>query len=273
MTWTLLSLAYVVAACQPLIALTLADDDATATQPEPAVDDTRKSAASEPPGIRTYMPGIRIDWSAKEVLLDAQIVLRQGPLELVACTPGTKEHESILVTRARPLHVHQAMGLIGLEPGKPVRFDEKADQWLPPSGQRLDVLIRYEDNGRPREVAAEEWLLDVKNDKPPGAIAWVFAGSMTNSEGEFAADIEGTVITVVDFPTAVIAPAALHTSDDSQLWLRANKDAIPPVKTPGTIVIRAARAASKPSEPPRVENPGKPGDNPSPHGHPDKDPG
>lgn len=226
------------------------------------------------PGIRPYMPGVRIDWAEKEILLDSQVVLRQGPLELVACTPGTKEHESVLVVRARPLHIHQAMGLIGLEPGKPMRFDEKADTWRPPSGQRLDVLVRFDDGGTPREIRAEEWLLDVKTDKPPAAIPWVFAGSMTNDSGEFAADQEGTLITVVDFPTALIAPEVLHTSDDFQLWLRANTDAIPPLKSPCTIVIRAARGNAMPPDPAGVEKPAKPGDNPDPHGgNPDKDPG
>src|ERR1043166_8218583 len=51
---------------------------------------------TEPAASRPFQPGVRIDWEQKAVEIDARVVLREGPLELFACSPQTKEHESIL---------------------------------------------------------------------------------------------------------------------------------------------------------------------------------
>ncbi|UCE61208.1 MAG: hypothetical protein JSU63_05560, partial [Phycisphaerales bacterium] len=69
-----------------------------------------EEATSQP---RQFAPGVKIDWQRRVVEVDASVVLREGPLELLACSPQTREHESILAVRARPLHIYQAMGLIG----------------------------------------------------------------------------------------------------------------------------------------------------------------
>jgi len=75
--------------------------------------------------VRPFADGIQINWTRKQVEVEATVVLREGPLELLACSPNTREHESILVIEARPLHIFKAMGLIGLQPGKPVRSSRR----------------------------------------------------------------------------------------------------------------------------------------------------
>ena len=96
-------------------------------------------SAAEP---AQFGPGVRIDWQKRVVELDAEVVLRQGSLELLACSPQTREHESILRVHAKPLHVYQAMGLIGLTPGSPMKFDEKSKQWRRPTGDSLRLSVR-----------------------------------------------------------------------------------------------------------------------------------
>jgi hypothetical protein len=207
--------------------------------------DAKEPSASPPRAergksrVRTYSYGVRIDWDTPAVEVDAAVVLQQGQLELLACTPQTREHESILVVPSRPRHIFEAMGLIGLEPGAPLTYDEKADRWLPARGHALTLEVRYEDKGRPRTVPVEDWMFDITKDRPVEAIDWVFAGAMVNAEGEFAADMEGTIACVVDFPSALIAVGALHSSDDSALWLAANTKRIPPQGTRCTLIIRA----------------------------------
>jgi hypothetical protein len=220
------------------------------------------------PGIRPYVRGIRIAWDKKEVLVDAKVVLRQGPLELLACSPQTREHESILVVAARPLHIYQALGLVGLEPGQPLRFDEEREDWIPATGERLEILVQWRHDGAERVVRAEEWLEEVKTGEPPTSQKWIFAGSLKSQGGGFAADSEGTVVCVVDFATALIALRDTHSADNEQLWLRARTDAIPPVGTPCTLVIRAF--PGKPAT--GVEKPGGPRDNtPASGSHRDPD--
>lgn len=199
-------------------------------------------AADKPEKItlRDFAPGVRIDWKYLTVEIDSEVVLREGPLELLACSPQTREHESILVVKAKPLNILRAMGLIGLEPGSPVRYDEKTDRWSPASGESLDLRVRCEGAPPGEPVSATSWLADTKSGKPPARIDWIFAGSRAVAGGRFGADLEGTVACVVDFDTALISPATQHSADNEELWLKANTEAIPPRGTHCTLLVRSA---------------------------------
>jgi len=187
-----------------------------------------------------FQPGVWIDWSVPQVEIAGQVVLRRGPLELLACSPHTREHESIVRLNARPLHVFQALGLIGLEPGHPPYYDIAADRPVPAAGAPMEVWIRWEDKGHFVAVPAEQWLLDRRTGKPPGRLPWVFAGSAFDGAGRFQADAEGTVITLVDFPSALVALAASHSESNALLWCEANSGKIPPVGTAVTVILRGA---------------------------------
>jgi len=197
------------------------------------------------PGLQSYSPGIWIDWKEKAVELDARVVLQRGLLELFACSPNTREHESILVVSGRPRDIHHALGLIGLSSGSPVRYDEKAERWLAPTGQQLHLDMRYQYKGSTRVESAVAWVKSPKTGKPPDRIDWVFAGSTTLPEGRYGGDVDGTVVAVVDFESAVVAVGGVHTADNASLWLEANSDAIPPVGTPCRLVISALDQPTK----------------------------
>ncbi len=241
-----------------------------------AVDDQPKSSNQEPPPptaealprIREFAAGVRIDWTNQVVLVSARVNLRQGPLELLACSPKTREHESILVIESRPFHVYQAMGLIGIKPGQPVRYDEENDRWTAASGDRVDVRIRCEAPGFDQSIPGTQWLESVVTDEPPEKLEWVFSGSRSYGGDKFAADSEGTVVCVVDFDTALISLHDMHSADNDALWLRARTEAIPPVGTPCTLMIRSAEppAENHPAATP-VENSAPSGDNVHPNGN------
>ncbi len=204
--------------------------------PQPAVPNP-KSEIRKP---RDYAPGVRIDWGRQVVEVDAVVVLREGPLELLACSPNTREHESILVVQARPIHIYQAMGLIGLQPGSPVRYDPNTSRSYAPTGESLDLRVRYRQRSIEKTVKAEQWLLDNERGQLPKSVEWVFAGSRTLDDGRFGADQDGTVVCVVDFATALITVGSLHTADNEFLWLSANTTVIPPIGTHCTLLIRSA---------------------------------
>ncbi len=65
------------------------------------------------------LPGIKLNLEERCVDVNATVCLHKGLLELVACTKGSKEHESILSIAARPMHIHTAMLLMGARPGTP----------------------------------------------------------------------------------------------------------------------------------------------------------
>ncbi len=191
-------------------------------------------------GVREFSAGVRIDWQGLTVEVDAEVVLREGPLELLACSPNTREHESILRVPARPLHIYQAMGLIGLEPGGPLAYDEVRERWKPAYGQSLELRVRCGPNRGVPETPVQRWLLTMDGKEVSERIDWVFAGSESLDSGRFAADQDGTVVCLVDFSSALIAVGALHSADNEQLWLRANPKTIPPRGTGCTLLIRSA---------------------------------
>ncbi len=199
--------------------------------------ETKDSAGDS---VRAFAPGVRIDWKHQIVEVDARVVLRQGPLELLACSPQTREHESIFVVAAQPIHVFQAMGLVGLEAGRPVRYDEQADRLLPAQGEPLDIRIRWDEKLGSKTVPARKLLLTLPAGHPPESLHWVFAGSRRMGKEAFGADLDGTVICVVDFDTALISLRSLHSADNDVLWLAANPETIPPVGTLCTLLIRGA---------------------------------
>ena len=215
---------------------------ATASAQTPTTPTQHDRAQDAKPGPQPFMSGVRIDWQERFVELDAKVVLREGMLELLACSPQTREHESVFVVRARPWHIFQALGLLAIEPGRPPRYDPENDEPIPATGEALEVTVRCGDASKPF-AAARNFMRDLKTKKPPESLHWVFSGSRVLEGQRFAADPEGTVLCVVDFDTALISLDASHTSSNEALWLEANTDAIPPIDSPCTIRIGPARPA------------------------------
>jgi hypothetical protein len=81
---------------------------------EPA---TVGKATTRPSRNKVKIPGLVINLEKRCVDVESSICLDQGFLELIACTKGTKEQESIVAIEARPMHVHAALLLIGVRAG------------------------------------------------------------------------------------------------------------------------------------------------------------
>lgn len=184
-----------------------------------------------------FAPGVEIDWSARVVAVRAKVALRQGPLELLACTPQSREHESVLVVSARPAHIFQALGLLGAEPGQPPTYDDQTQRMTPSRGAAVSLSVRFGAGGDAREVPARE-LLQTHSGQVPTDLQWVFSGSRAMPDGGLSADTEGTVACVVDFPSALLSLDRSHSASNDQLWLTANTERIPPVGTECELLIR-----------------------------------
>lgn len=189
-------------------------------------------------GAKRFMPGVWINWPEQEVEVQAQVVLREGLLELLACSPLTREHESILRIDALPSHIYQALGLIGLEAGSPPAWDEAAQRVLAATGPRLAIRVRYAKDRRIITERIQHWLWDVRQDQPAPPTRWVFSGSVRTQQGRLAADAEGTVICVVDFGSALISLPRSYSADNENLWLRPAASRIPPLGSPCVLLIR-----------------------------------
>jgi hypothetical protein len=194
--------------------------------------------ATEGPQVVAYQRGIRIDFRQRQVEVEATVILRQGLIELFACSPGIREHEAIVRIEARPVHLFQALGLLGLTPGQPVAYDPEREAIIPARGDSLTVEVRYAAPSGTLTVPIEQWICRTGQSVPVEAQPWVFAGSTPAGDGLLTADLEGTVIAVVDFPSALIALPESHSDSNEALWLEPLTAAIPTVGTRCTLVIR-----------------------------------
>ena len=178
-----------------------------------------------------------------QVEVQAHIILRRGELELFAYSkaPTPKEHETILLLQAKPESIYHALGLIGLRPGHPVSYDWKTQVTTPPAGDAVDVLVRYVTGGKQIETSACDWMLDLKRGRPMRRQHWLFAGSRRLEDGRFFANIDGTVVTVVNFDSALLTLPGLHSDSNAELWLAANTEAIPPIGTGVTLILRPVK--------------------------------
>lgn len=225
-----------------LLALTLPLNSArSAAQHNSSPTATPQPPASQSATTRPFQPGVQIDWAAGAVLASARVVLREGPLEFFAAFAG-KEHESILRFDGRPLHIQTALGLAGMQPGKPPTWNEAERRYIPPSGDLLDVRVRWTDpGGALREASAHDWLLDVEYDRTPWPRPWVFGGSVLLRDGGLAAERSGAGIALVDMPDALLSPSRSRSSRDGDLWVVARSEAVPALDTPVTVVFTPAR--------------------------------
>ena len=229
-----------------------AETPAEKTPPPPA----------EKPVVLKTLPGIVVDTGKGEVRLEGKVCLREGSLELVVCSEGTREHESVVVVKARPSHVTFALALLGLEPGQPAHRTE-AGAFSPPAGGTLDITARFftvsdEEKARVDKLIAEGAKpenIQVRKTLLKEVPAWKLL-RLSGSEAEVtrsiewvcigrpeknmlaAADREGTVVCLSNFVEAVIDVPFESTAVNADLLYEANPDVVPPVGTPVELVIR-----------------------------------
>jgi len=171
------------------------------------------------------------DGKTKRAVLKARVVLREGVLEHLMCSKGTKEHEAILATDAAPSQIHTLLLLAGAQPGHPVRF---APKFEPPTGTRIAIELRWRQDGKTHQSDARQWVKDEKANKPL-AIDWVFAGSElymdpVTKKPRYAAE-EGDLFTVANFGSAILDLPIASSANDADRVFSTNTDKIPPLGT------------------------------------------
>ena len=226
--------------------------------PPPGEPATAPGAASGPARRIIALKHMRIDMDRRRVVLDARVCLRSGGLEFFLCYRGTKEHESILATKAAPSAVHAALLALGLTPGKYARWFPAADglpeRYIPPRGAGLSILLRWKDDkGRVRQADAADWLAVTGRGKrkvnPPKT--WIFVGSDLLEDNRYEADINGEIVSVANFAASVI-DVPFESSDsnaphggENMLSFDANTGAIPPLQTPVEVILAPLPDAEK----------------------------
>lgn len=192
------------------------------------------------------------------VEVDAIVCQSDDWLEQIACTPGTREHESLVVADVVPSQVHAVLLLAGFEPGRPGRWEEVARDdaggpprfvFDPPVGTALDVRFRWQDPaGHRHDVPASAWITDADAGRPFPRRPWIFGGSRmvrpgTSPDTLYLADATGSLVGLVTFGDEVIGFSEVY-ADQADVqppqWV-VRRSALPPPGTPLRLVLRRWR--------------------------------
>jgi len=216
--------------------------------PEPATSAAVRLVLDEAKieGKKPAMPFVTINLEEKYVDLDGMICLEEGLLELVATVQASKEHEAIVVVKARPQHIHLAMLMLGLEPGKPGRwqYTEKQATPIDPTGDRVRISMLVKEGDKEVEKPIHMFIRNRVDDKQMEPTDFVFAGShlVENQQGEkqYLADVTGDVIALVSFDAEVMALPTAASTDNAELDWVIDTQTTPKFGTPVKLRIRPA---------------------------------
>jgi hypothetical protein len=238
-----------IAACAILLGSIFA---AIGQEPAPA---EKNAAATE--AAQTPEPGVPagltklfeksevwLDTKRKAVVVDGQICLTAGQLEMFACPKGTKEHESIVSLHCLAEHVHAGLLAAGAKPGMPVSFNP---DYKAATGQIIDLYVLWKDaTGEKRQARAQDWVKQTASGKTMQH-DWVFAGSGFWKDPDTGLEHYrangGDLICLSNFPTATLDLPIESSQVNVDLMFQANSDAIPPKGTKVRLVLipRAAK--------------------------------
>jgi len=278
--------AFVVAPLAVVLGLFLnlngAEEPAPVAKPEPAVAPSSEEPAAKPapkPARKSVkLPGLVIDLPQRCVDIESTVCLEDGFLELIACTKETKEHESIVVVKARPMHIHTALLLLGAKNGNPAMMrpvDEQQTRWvhIPPRGDPVDVYLEFKDSDgkmveRPisdfvtRAARSPDEQFDPDNIDADNADAnesnkfprtFLFAGSHLHGDGpgprKYLADLSGNVISIATFGDELLCLPGVHAKANDALMWQINAAKLPKVGSNVTLRLRVKQAKSFNAEP------------------------
>lgn len=217
-----------------------------------------RQAAGTTDDLREVFPGVWIDLQRRLVEFDGVVPIDcHDPatpdvwLEVLVCRPDTREHEAVVMTEALASHVHAALLLLDIEPGRPGEWSWQHRELRahPPQGPPLRVLVRAPGEGRWRPLG--DWALHAETGASltetlaEAGGGFVFAGSrlVPFAGGErYDADYAGTLVGLTAFGSETVAATEMWSPESAMmppLWL-ADARAVPPALTPVRVRIAAA---------------------------------
>jgi hypothetical protein len=220
-------------------------------------------SAAEKIGDHRYRIGqVMVDTAAKVVQVPCRVNMRRGMVEFMAVASEGKLHESVLLAEAEPLHVHLALMLLGLEPGRGAQYH---GDLAPPSGPSVEARVEWQAppnrwpaaagsapsspaTGRWCSARLEEFAWDIPARRTMPPVAWIFTGTMLPVPGPRTEEERSVVATFRD-PGAVLTNPLSTGADDSVY--KANERLVPPAGTHVTLLLRPTEltknGARKPS--------------------------
>jgi len=240
----------------------------TTRSDEPVTD---KEGAREPARKLVKLPGMVVDYFEKQCIdLEGTICLEKGLLELIACTKGSKEHESIVALSASAMHIHMGLLLLGADNGHPAMrkpVDGKKTRWVnvPPRGDSIDVfLVVRNKEGKLVEKPISDFIArsSERIDEVDGTVlvapgqagkrggeqkrslphTFIFAGSHLRDNGsgprQYLADLSGNVISIASFGDELLCLPFHQAQENRALMWQVKPGTLPKVGTKITLRLR-----------------------------------
>jgi hypothetical protein len=195
-------------------------------------------AFGPPPAAKRLGDNLWINQQPKRVYFDGYVTMREGPLEMLACPVGSKEHESVIAAIPQSRYVHAALLAIGAKPGTPVAF---LPNFVPATGQRIRVWVCYRDEqGQFQVTDARRWIRREGTDEHLQE-DWVFGGSGwwkdPRDGAEYYRADGGDMICVSNFTTAMMDVPIASSADAAELLYVPFTERIPARGVPVRVVL------------------------------------
>jgi hypothetical protein len=190
-------------------------------------------ARAQDTGSIVTLGSVQVDALAKTVVISGWVNQTWGAIELLACGPGGKTHESAFVLDCSPVDMQAGLLLLGLKPGTPPTGLGQGQ----PAGTALDIWVDWQEGSSSRSLRAESFVVNVENDRQSlPETPWIFTGSVVE-DGEFKALAEESLVVTYWDPWAIVnLPLACGSNDEI---LSVNSNCMPAMKTPVTFRFKA----------------------------------
>ena len=206
---------------------------------------------------KLQLPGVKIHPAERFIDVAAEVCLDEGMLELVACTKGSKEHESIVTVTARPMHIHTALLLLNAEPGNPAMWKADNDEGkglvhIPPRGAPIELSLVWSEEGgkkieRPiadfiKHARSQESEEDGSEENRFPTNTFLFAGSQLVKVGDgpraYVCERSGNVISIATFGDELLCLPEVHSHQNGALVWQVDKTHLPEVGAKVTLRLR-----------------------------------
>ncbi|MGD9612831.1 MAG: YdjY domain-containing protein [Kiritimatiellia bacterium] len=179
-------------------------------------------------GQTAILGAVRLDSATKTVSATGWVNQIAGPIEVLACGPAGKVHESVFVLPVNALDLQAALLLAGLKGGDPMPALGQG----PPNGAPVDVFVDWQAGDETKTARAESFVWNVETDSVLPDAPWTFTGSVVK-DGQFKALAEESLVVTYWDPYAIVNVA--HPAGANDELLVVNTNVVPEVKTPVSI--------------------------------------
>lgn len=212
-----------------------------------------------PEGFELLTPWVWVNWKDSQILTFGAVAQPSGLLELFACPPRGKTHESVVEVACRASDFNAACMLLRFDPPR-MKKPPEGETPTEASFDTLRIFVEWEEK-QPDESTkivrhrAEDTILMASTRKTMPHVNWLYIGSGlreyprdwahpdAGSDLRYEADMAGVLVTVfADSWTVVENPLPEAVSDE--VWL-ANEALLPERGTPVRLIFEKAETITR----------------------------